>query len=90
MRTWYSLQLTYIVGIMQRLIFSFSIDLIFSQIVWCFHIDIFFTMDPSQRKLVVLLIFQFASFIALFYTSIVNVEASFKSKFFISYTSIHD
>ena len=47
-------------------------------------------MDPSQRKLVVLLIFQFASFIALFYTSIVNVEASFKSKFFISYTSIHD
>ena len=26
---------------MQLLIFSFSIDLIFSQIVWCFHIDIF-------------------------------------------------
>ena len=35
-------------------------------------------MDPSQRKLVVLLIFQFASFIALFYTSTVNVETSLR------------
>ena len=33
-------------------------------------------MDPSHRKLLVLLIFQFASFIALFYTSTVNEEAS--------------
>ena len=35
-------------------------------------------MDPSQRKLVILLIFQFASFIALFYTSTINVEASLR------------
>ena len=50
----------------------------FSQIVWCFHIDIFSTMDLSWRKLVVLLIFQFASFIALIYTSTINVDVSLR------------
>ena len=69
-----------------------SIDLIFSQIVWCLFIIIFSAMDPSQKKLVVLLIFQFASFITWFYTSFhyqCGSELAFKSKCFIFYTSIY-
>ena len=34
------------------------------------------TMDPSRRKLIAVLILQFASFITLFFTSTVNVETS--------------
>ena len=77
MRTQCSLQLTYSIHYAPT-IFSFSIDLIFSQIVWCIHIDVLSIMDTSQRKLVVDLFFQFASFIALFYNSTINVEASLR------------
>ena len=80
MRTQCSLQLTYSRHYATTK-FSLSIDLTHSQIVWCLGFGVFFLPCMgliSQRKLVVLLIFQFTSFIALFYTSTVNVEANLR------------
>ena len=79
MRTHCSSQLTYSRHYATTNIFIFNRFDLFTNCMVFSYLYLFFIMYPFQRKLVVLLIFQFASFIALFYTSIVNVEASLRT-----------